>query len=171
MVEVLQFKVTVWPKVASESTYEAQKFQNFLGDHTPDPLSCFCIPYCKRPKAGRGLGTRLLANIVCPRCALASAVSWLRHWCLLLGRQSIFHNTQFNYRQLNALILVFWLLDVSSYLILRQYLMPSLITFSSILNFFVDMFVPTACKWPTVHITDDMIYNNYYNTPSLMFSS
>ena len=29
MVEVLQFKATVWPKVASESTYETQKFQNF----------------------------------------------------------------------------------------------------------------------------------------------
>ena len=26
MVEVLQFKATVWPKVDSESTYEAQKF-------------------------------------------------------------------------------------------------------------------------------------------------
>ena len=31
-------------------------------------------------RAGRGLGTRLLANVVCPRCALASAVFWLRHW-------------------------------------------------------------------------------------------
>ena len=39
MVEVLQFKATVWPKVASESTYEAQKFQNFLGEHPPDPPS------------------------------------------------------------------------------------------------------------------------------------
>ena len=26
LVEVLQFKATAWPKVASESTYEAQKF-------------------------------------------------------------------------------------------------------------------------------------------------
>ena len=31
---MLQFKATVWPKVASESTYEAQ---NFLGEHLPDP--------------------------------------------------------------------------------------------------------------------------------------
>ena len=31
-------------------------------------------------RAGRGLGTRLLANIVCPCCALASAVFWLRPW-------------------------------------------------------------------------------------------
>ena len=79
-VEVLQFKATVWPKVASESTYEAQKFQNFLGEHTPDPPSCFCIPYSKGLKVGRGLGRRLLlANVMCPRCALASAVFWLRH--------------------------------------------------------------------------------------------
>ena len=33
MVEVLQFKATVWPKVPSESTYETQKF---LGEHPPD---------------------------------------------------------------------------------------------------------------------------------------
>ena len=30
MVEVLQFKATVWPKVASESTYEAEKFPGGL---------------------------------------------------------------------------------------------------------------------------------------------
>ena len=76
MVEVLQLKAMVWPKVASESTYEAQKVQNFLGEHPPEPPSCFCIPQLK---AGRGLGTRLLANVVCQRCALASAVFWLRH--------------------------------------------------------------------------------------------
>ena len=36
IVKVLQFKATVWPKIASESTYEAQKFQNshVLGDGT-----------------------------------------------------------------------------------------------------------------------------------------
>ena len=34
-VEVLQFKATVWPKVASESTYEAQNFQKFLGGGIP----------------------------------------------------------------------------------------------------------------------------------------
>ena len=37
MVEVLQFKTTVWPKVVSESTYEAQKFKNFLGVASPRP--------------------------------------------------------------------------------------------------------------------------------------
>ena len=37
MVEVLRFKATAWPKVASESTYEVQKVQNFLGEHPPDP--------------------------------------------------------------------------------------------------------------------------------------
>ena len=37
MVEVLQLKAKAWPKVASESTYEAQKFQNVLGEHPPDP--------------------------------------------------------------------------------------------------------------------------------------
>ena len=31
MVEVLQFKVTVWTKVAAKSDYEVQEFQNFLG--------------------------------------------------------------------------------------------------------------------------------------------
>ena len=31
IVEVLQYKATVWPKVAPESTKEAQKFQNFGG--------------------------------------------------------------------------------------------------------------------------------------------
>ena len=74
MVEVLQFKAMVWPKVPSKSTYETQ---NFLEEHPPDPPSCFCIPYCKRLKGGRGLGTA--QTLVFPRCALASAVFWLRH--------------------------------------------------------------------------------------------
>ena len=80
MVEVLQFKATVWPEVASESTYEAQKCQNFLGEHPPFPLfaSAFCTASDLKLH-GRGLGTRLLANVVCPRCALASAVFWLCH--------------------------------------------------------------------------------------------
>ena len=76
MVEVLQFKATVWPKVASELTYEAQNFQNFLGKHPPDPPNFFYIPYCKRLKAGQGLGTRLFTNVVCSRpgidCVLAT---------------------------------------------------------------------------------------------------
>ena len=70
MVKVLQFKVTVWPKVASELTYDTQKFQDCLWGSIPQtPPSCFCIPYipyCKWLKAGRGLGLRLLANVVCP---------------------------------------------------------------------------------------------------------
>ena len=37
MVEVLQFKATVWPKVASESTYEAQKIPKFSGGAAPRP--------------------------------------------------------------------------------------------------------------------------------------
>ena len=52
---MLQFKATVWPKIASESTYEAQKFQNFLGEHPPDPPA-FCTA-SGLIKAGRGLGT------------------------------------------------------------------------------------------------------------------
>ena len=59
------------------------KFKNskiFWGSIPQSPLySCFCIPYCKWLEAEWGLGTRLLANIVCPRCALTSAVFWLRH--------------------------------------------------------------------------------------------
>ena len=51
-----------------------KNFKNFLGEHPPDPPS-----YFRWLKAGRGLGTRILANVVCPRCALASAVFWLRH--------------------------------------------------------------------------------------------
>ena len=54
---MLQFKATVWPKIASESTYEAQKFQNFLREHPPD------IPAFRTAsgliKAGRGLGMRV----------------------------------------------------------------------------------------------------------------
>ena len=66
---MLQFKATVRPKVASESTYEAQNFQNFLGDHPSDHPNFLCIPYCKRVKAGQGLGTRLFTDVVHPRCA------------------------------------------------------------------------------------------------------
>ena len=42
---VLQFKATVWPNIASESTCEAQ---NFLVEHPPRPPSFFCIPYRNR---------------------------------------------------------------------------------------------------------------------------
>ena len=48
MVKVLQFKATVWPKVASESIYEAHKFQDFLEEHPPDSPRW----YCKWLKAG-----------------------------------------------------------------------------------------------------------------------
>ena len=44
MVKVLQFLATVWPKVASESTNEAQKFQNFWGSIPQTPVaSAFSI--------------------------------------------------------------------------------------------------------------------------------
>ena len=71
VVKVLQFKATVWPKVPSEST-ETQKFQNWSIPQTPLVSSCFCIPYCKRLKswAWPWYG----ANVVCPRCALASSL-------------------------------------------------------------------------------------------------
>ena len=37
--------MTVWPKIASELTWEAQNIQNFLGEHAPDPLlSCIEFP-------------------------------------------------------------------------------------------------------------------------------
>ena len=54
IVEVFQFKATVWPKIASESTYEAQKFQNFLGEHPPDPPAFRTASGLI--KAGRGVG-------------------------------------------------------------------------------------------------------------------
>ena len=78
MVSVL-IQATVWRKVAPESTLEAQTFQHFLGEHPPDPPVASTFPYCQRLKAGRGLGTRLLANAtsvptLCPviSCALAT---------------------------------------------------------------------------------------------------
>ena len=46
-------------------------FGTFYMQKSPRPHSVL--------QAGRGLGTRLLANVVCPRCALASAMFWLRH--------------------------------------------------------------------------------------------
>ena len=69
---------------------KSPKKKIFLGEHPTDPPKCFfhrsllrnlvyaSFPNCKRRKARRGLGTRLLANVVCPYCALASAVFWLR---------------------------------------------------------------------------------------------
>ena len=77
MVSVL-IQATVWRKVTPESTLEAQKFQYFLGEHPPDPPVASTFPYCQRLKAGRGLGTRLLANASVPTlyhgisCALAT---------------------------------------------------------------------------------------------------
>ena len=74
---VLHFKATVWPQ---NRPMMLKNSKIFWGSIPHIPLySCFCIPYCKWLKAGRGLGTRLLANVVCPRCALASAVFWLCH--------------------------------------------------------------------------------------------
>ena len=103
---MLQFKATVWPKVASESTYEAHKFQNFLEEHPPDPPSCFCFRTASGLKLG-GAWVRDLANVR-PRCALASAVFWLRH-CLLLKKtikmkQNILYNT---FKRLQVLFVAF----------------------------------------------------------------
>ena len=79
MAKVLQFKVAVWPKVAPD---QARKFKNskiFLRSIPQTLLISSSFPYCKRLKAGQGLGMRLLATVVCPCCALASATLWLRH--------------------------------------------------------------------------------------------
>ena len=43
MVIVLQFKATVWSKVAPDWARKLKNFKNFLGEHPPDPPSCFCI--------------------------------------------------------------------------------------------------------------------------------
>ena len=59
----------------SESTWEALKLPNFSGEacsHTPLVASAF--------------STEVLANEVCPCCALASAVFWV-WWHCLLGAQ------------------------------------------------------------------------------------
>ena len=80
MAKVLQFKATVWPKVAPDRARKLKNSKIFWGSIPQTLLVASAFPYCKRQKAGRGLGTRLLANVVCPCCALASAVLWLRHW-------------------------------------------------------------------------------------------
>ena len=70
MVEVLQFKATVWPKIASELTYEAQIFWGSISQ-TPLVSSAFCTA-SGLIKAGWGLGTRL------KQCAHAVPWHWLR---------------------------------------------------------------------------------------------
>ena len=98
MVSVL-IQATVWRKVVPESTLEAQKFQHFLGEHPPDPPSCFYISVLPAAESWAGpslawpdrsgharLGGAWVRNysrtlLVCPRCAMASAALWLRH-CL-----------------------------------------------------------------------------------------
>ena len=79
MAKVLQFKATVWPKVAPDRARKLKNSKIFWGSIPQTLLVASAFPYCKRQKTGRGLGTRLLANVVCPCCALASAVLWLRH--------------------------------------------------------------------------------------------
>ena len=79
MAKVLQFKAMVWPKVAPDRARKLKNFNIFWGSIPQTLLVASAFPYCKRLKAGRGLGTRLLANVVCPCCALASAALWLRH--------------------------------------------------------------------------------------------
>ena len=51
-----QFKATVWPKVASESTYEVQKFS---GGASPRPPYFLLHPYCKRLSRGGGAGYKV----------------------------------------------------------------------------------------------------------------
>ena len=90
MVKVLQFKATVWPKVASESTYEAHKFQNFLEEHPPDSPRCFCFRTASGLKLG-GLGTRprkrvptlcpgigrvLATPLACPQWSMVPSPRW-----------------------------------------------------------------------------------------------
>jgi len=79
MAKVLQFKAMVWPKVAPDQARKLKNSNIFWGSIPQTLLVASAFPYCKQLKAARGLGTRLLANVVCPCCALASAVLWLRH--------------------------------------------------------------------------------------------
>ena len=59
----------------SESTWEALKIPNFSGEA------------CSRtPLVASAFSTEVLANVVCPCCALASAVFWV-WWHCLLGAQ------------------------------------------------------------------------------------
>ena len=67
-----QFKATVWPKVASESTYEAQKFQNFMREHPPDPLLASAF----RTASGLKLGGAWVRGYSQTQCA--HAVPWHR---------------------------------------------------------------------------------------------
>ena len=50
-----------------------------MREHSPDSLLTSAFRTASELKARRGLGSRLLANAVCPRCALASAVFRLCH--------------------------------------------------------------------------------------------
>ena len=81
--EVLQFKATVWPAKVAPDRARKLKIPKFSGGAPPPTpqtlLVVSAFPCCKRLKAGRGLGTRLLANVVCSCCALALAALWLRH--------------------------------------------------------------------------------------------
>ena len=70
MAKVLQFKATVWPKVAPDRARKLKKFKNFLGEHPSDLPSCFCISVLQATESWAGPGYE----------ALASAVLWLRHW-------------------------------------------------------------------------------------------
>ena len=73
MVEVLQFQAMVWPKVASELTYETQK--NFLGDGPP---SCFYIYTASGLKLGEAwVRCKRSVPTLCPGigCVLATPLA------------------------------------------------------------------------------------------------
>ena len=70
--QVLQYKATVWPKVAP----------NFLGEHPPDPPSCFCISVLQATKSWAGPGHEVTGKhnvpTLCPGidCALAMPLGY-----------------------------------------------------------------------------------------------
>ena len=79
MVEVLQFKATVWPKVAPD---QAWKLKNFVGEHPPDPPSCFGISVLLVAESWAGPGYEATRKhnvpMVCPGigCALATPLEY-----------------------------------------------------------------------------------------------
>ena len=79
MVEVLQLKAKAWPKVASESTYEAQKFQNVTGEHPPDPpLVASAFRAASGLKLGGAWVRKRSVPTLCPGigCVLATPLFW-----------------------------------------------------------------------------------------------
>ena len=83
MVKVLQFKATVWPKVASESTYEAQKFQ---GSISQTPLVASAFHTASSLKLGwawvRGYSQTYSVPTLCPGigCVLTTPLQAGNRW-------------------------------------------------------------------------------------------